>query len=204
MADDVTADLRAAREPGLTLAGARRRLTGHARGYRDARSGLDARAISRTRGEWGLSLYEWAAAVIACAEAEDGCPEPEPAEDGPGRDWLGRAAAGLAAADAPSDIQQARERRDKGWASYQRARAGGDQELITRARQQWASALLAWVEAFTAAEAAADDRNLEERRRQLDLQMLAGAPQDESVQARVASQSRARTRRENLRRDRLR
>jgi hypothetical protein len=198
---------------------AHQRVRTHARGYDRIRRGTSAPAIARARAEWGLSVYEWAQATIAQAEAEDrrnlswriapalgalsGMPQPAQPEAG---ERTG-ARDGTTLAQAKDDLAAACARRDTCWRAYAAIHRRIDAaEAIGHARARWADALAAWVLALVAHAEKEDQHHIEERQRRQERAMQLH-PDDALGRSLTAAeeavhQARERIRQQNIERDR--
>jgi hypothetical protein len=200
---------------------ASQRLNTHARGYDRIRAGTNPPAIARARAEWGLSVYEWAQAAIAYAEAEDhsrlswrtalapgAVPNlPQPAQPETGERASPRDETTLA--QAKDDLAAAHAHSDTCWRAYDGIRRSiSAAEAIGHARTQWADALAAWVLALVAHAEKEDQHHIEgrQRRKERAMQLQPGDAFGRSLTAaeEVAHQARERIRYRNIGRDRRR
>jgi hypothetical protein len=206
-----------------TVADARRderdatmRLGRYARDYARARKATRPATINRARAEWGLAVYEWVQAVVALAAAEDrerasrrGAPDFDP----------GTAHSQPETSEADPDgeitVEQTKEARaaaharaDACWRAYDAIRRTPDQAGTALARSAWEQALTAWMRATIAHEEKQDQDAIAARQHQqeeaLRLHPADAFPRNRPRARQIAHDSKERTRRENLERDRRR
>jgi hypothetical protein len=165
-------------EAAREVDGARTRLDHYARDYAASRAAGEPAAMTRARTQWGLAVYEWAGAVIACARAAD---RENAARRGKAAladrvsaapaDRHGTGGSDLTAAPAKQRLAAAHTRVEATWYAYADVRSGPDVTRIDRARRAWEAALTEWALATVATSVAEDRDAVAARRRREDRAM---------------------------------
>jgi hypothetical protein len=202
----------AAREAGDTWL----RAGMYMRNYADMRTDTSSDRIVRARGEWGLALLEWVEALIAREAAKDRArarrlalpPSPGPGTSTPPVPVPGAGNRHGPVADLAAELRAARSQVSDREGSYTGIRMGSDQAATDQARSEWGQALADWIRACLAVKAAEDAANVAARRSRdgaLKVNPADAFPPGPPTRASdLVRNSRERTRREAIQRDRNR